>query len=65
MEKYENKIRELTSLNEVLVEEIKELKLELDEHREILRDVFDKFGNDIHKIFTERDEDETDRTVTN
>lgn len=65
MEKYENKIRELTSLNEVLVEEIKELKLELDEHREILRDVFDKFGNDIHKIFTERDEDETDRTATN
>jgi len=65
MKKYENKIRELTSLNEVLVEEIKELKLELDEHREILRDVFNKFGNDIHKIFTERNEDETDRTVTN
>ena len=44
--------------NEQLLKEIENLEIELYEYKQIFDSIIKKFGNDVMKMFTERERDE-------
>ena len=54
----EKEIQKLIDSNEKLVKELEEMEIELYEYRQIFDSIIRKFGNDVVKIFTERDKNE-------
>ena len=56
-----NKDKEIDKLiksNEKLVKELENMEVELYEYRQIFDSIIRKFGNEVVKIFTEKDENE-------
>ena len=51
----DKKIITLIEKNESLLKELGEMEVELYEYRQIFDSIVKKFGNDVVKIFTERD----------
>jgi len=51
----DKKIIALMEKNESLLKELEEMEIELYEYRQIFDSIVRKFGNDVVKIFTERD----------
>jgi len=54
----DKRITTLIEKNESLLKELEEMEIELYEYRQIFDSIVRKFGNDVVKIFTERDTNE-------
>ena len=54
----DKKIDKLIKSNEKLVKELANMEVELYEYRQIFDSIIRKFGNEVVKIFTEKDENE-------
>ncbi len=54
----EEKFTLVLEQNEQLLKEIENLEIELYEYKQIFDSIIKKFGNDVMKMFTERERDE-------
>mgnify|MGYP003116889654 CR=1 FL=1 len=54
----EKKFTLVLEQNEQLLKEIENLEIELYEYKQIFDSIIKKFGNDVMKMFTERERDE-------